>query len=1041
MRSWRCSGQWLVWAASRVHLGGKPMPTISLMIYYWISVLGLLICSAFPVTAADDGVCARVGLRLDQSAVMTRTAFRATLELNNNDPAVPLSSIAASVEIKDAQGLPANARFSIQTPNLENIDRLDGNGTLGPSSKAFIRWLLIPAEDAAPTAPTEFFVGGQFSYNLGGTPAQVVLEPVKITVYPDAALELKYFHQREVFSDDPFTPEVEPPQPYSLVVMVKNRGAGAAKSLKISSGQPQIVSNDKGLLIDFRLVNTVLEGTNTGNSLSLDFGRIEPGAIKIAEWQFASSLQGFFRDFSATFQHEDSLGETRLSTIKSVSIHEMTHLVEAGYAFADGRADFLVNDVPDPEYLPDTLYLSDGTNFPVGITRSFNLDQAPSQNRLQVQLTAPLPSGWAYLRIPEPSDGQLTLTSVQRSDGAAIAVGRNVWTTDRVFPGPSVRPIRTNILHLLDFDSTGVYTLFYNNSAPSDSVPPSSQVAALPSQSTAQIPLTWSGEDNSGGSGIASFDIFVSEDNGPFVLWLGQTALQGAIFSGAVGKSYSFYSRATDNSGNRETAPGSPDAQTMVSIVNHAPVLPAFGTQTLDEGSTLSLLINASDTDLPANTLTYALGPGAPAGAFLNPSTGLLTWPTSEALGPSTNQISIRVSDNGTPSLSSTGSVTIIIREVNTPPSLAPIIDRRGSEGQLVTFTNTASDLDIPAQNLSFSLGSGAPAGTSVHPVTGVFSWRPSDIQGGTTNKIAIIVSDDGLPMLSSTQFFSINVRDTRPDFALNLGSTQILAGASASVPVHLASGLDLVSINLDFSLSGEGLTNLNLTSLAPEVASANILSKGQNRYAVHFDGRADNPLQGNFPLAQLAFDSAADAHSTIARLTPASVAGTRNAAGSALSGKGQQGRVFLVGPEPIVDAWFATNQNRMLTLYGHPGASYEVSYSTNLSGTNWSFARRVPLTNLFQTFQADVPSQQVYYRAHEFSADPPLLELKSGGTNASLIIYGRPGTNYNLQYATNLAGLNPWYQQQSVVLTNSFRVLTNLGISDSIRFYKVQRP
>ena len=142
---------------------------------------GVIILGAGSGEAQSDGVCAKVGLRLDQSAVMTRTAFRATLEISNHDPASPLQSIGAQVEIKDATGEIANSRFQIEAPTLDQIDRVDGHGTLQPSTTATIRWLLIPSDEAAPTTNTEFYVGGQFSYTLGGLQAHVPLEPIKTT--------------------------------------------------------------------------------------------------------------------------------------------------------------------------------------------------------------------------------------------------------------------------------------------------------------------------------------------------------------------------------------------------------------------------------------------------------------------------------------------------------------------------------------------------------------------------------------------------------------------------------------------------------------------------------------------------------------------------------------------------------------------------------------------------------------------------------------------------------------------------------------------
>jgi magnesium transporter len=85
----------------------------------------------------------------------------------------------------------------------------------------------------------------------------------------------------------------------------------------------------------------------------------------VAKWLFTSSWQGFFRDFKATFKHEDTLGNIHLSTIKSVAIHEMEHIVQAGYQFEDGKPDYLVNDLPDPDNLTDLessarFYVEDG---------------------------------------------------------------------------------------------------------------------------------------------------------------------------------------------------------------------------------------------------------------------------------------------------------------------------------------------------------------------------------------------------------------------------------------------------------------------------------------------------------------------------------------------------------------------------------------------------------------------------------------------------------------------------------------------------------
>jgi hypothetical protein len=63
--------------------------------------------------------------------------------------------------------------------------------------------------------------------------------------------------------------------------------------------------------------------------------------------------------------------------------------------------------------------------------------------------------------------------------------------------------------------------------------------------------VSWSGQDDPGGSGIATFDVFVSTDGGPFTPFQTATTAAPATFAGAVGHTYGFYSVAIDEVGNR----------------------------------------------------------------------------------------------------------------------------------------------------------------------------------------------------------------------------------------------------------------------------------------------------------------------------------------------------------------------------------------------------------------------------------------------------------------------------------------------------------
>jgi hypothetical protein len=97
-----------------------------------------------------------------------------------------------------------------------------------------------------------------------------------------------------------------------------------------------------------------------------------------------------------------------------------------------------------------------------------------------------------------------------------------------------------------------------------DAVKPQSAVEALPATVDAvNFQVTWTGSDDEGGSGLAAFNIFVSEDDGPFVPWLLGTQLTTAEFLGGEGRRYAFYSVAFDNAGNQEDPPEVPDAVTV----------------------------------------------------------------------------------------------------------------------------------------------------------------------------------------------------------------------------------------------------------------------------------------------------------------------------------------------------------------------------------------------------------------------------------------------------------------------------------------------
>ncbi|HUW82026.1 MAG TPA: pre-peptidase C-terminal domain-containing protein [Phycisphaerae bacterium] len=105
-----------------------------------------------------------------------------------------------------------------------------------------------------------------------------------------------------------------------------------------------------------------------------------------------------------------------------------------------------------------------------------------------------------------------------------------------------------------------------------DDGPPSSHVLPLPASITTPFTVEWTGQDDEGGCGIATYEVYVSVDGGPFGLWV-SAADNSAAFPGQIGCTYAFYSMATDNVDNREQSPQEPDATTTVASPNNPPVI------------------------------------------------------------------------------------------------------------------------------------------------------------------------------------------------------------------------------------------------------------------------------------------------------------------------------------------------------------------------------------------------------------------------------------------------------------------------------------
>ncbi len=438
----------------------------------------------FPVLS--HAVCARVKIEIRQELTLERQAFDAHMTINNGLSHITLENVDVDVSFADEEGNsvlassdPDNtdAKFFIRVDSMDNIDDVDGSGTVAPSSSADIHWLIIPAPGASNGLElgTLYYVGATLTYTIGGDENVTEVSPDYIYVKPMPELTLDYFIPAEVYGDDAFSPEIEPPIPFSLGVRVQNNGFGVAKSLKIDSAQPKIVDNELGLLIGFIIEGSEVNGEPATESLLADFGDIEPNTSGMARWIMICTLSGQFIEFTAEFSHADELGGELTSLIDAVNTHFLVRDVVVDLPGRDLVKDFLAKD--GDVY---RIYESDSVDTQV-------MDQSASSGlslegqygtETHYTLTAPATAGFMYVQLPDPFNGQRIIAEAVRSDGKLIKT-ENVWLSKHRKADHSW----DYFINLFDVNTTNSYTIKFD--VP-ESVPQAPVLQYIPDRTRAE---------------------------------------------------------------------------------------------------------------------------------------------------------------------------------------------------------------------------------------------------------------------------------------------------------------------------------------------------------------------------------------------------------------------------------------------------------------------------------------------------------------------------------------------------------------------------
>ena len=275
------------------------------------------------------------------------------------------------------------------------------------------------------------------------------------------------------------------------------------------------------------------------------------------------------------------------------------------------------------------------------------------------------------------------------------------------------------------------------------------------------------------------------------------------------------------------------DLTVTVTDVNEAPVITSDGggaTAAVNaaENQTGVTTVTATDGDLPAQTLTFAITGGVDQGLFgIGAGTGVLTFNTApdfenpvDTGANNVYDVQVTVTDDGTPTLTDVQDIAVTVTSAND----APVITSDGggataalnaAENQTGVTTVTATDTDLPAQTLTFSISGGADQADFSIGTTGVLSFsaapdfeNPVDTGANNVYDVQVTVTDDGAPTLTDVQDIAVTVTDVNdaPVITSDGGGATAAVNAAenqTAATTVTATDADLPAQTLTFSISG----------------------------------------------------------------------------------------------------------------------------------------------------------------------------------------------------------------------------------------------
>jgi hypothetical protein len=253
---------------------------------------------------------------------------------------------------------------------------------------------------------------------------------------------------------------------------------------------------------------------------------------------------------------------------------------------------------------------------------------------------------------------------------------------------------------------------------------------------------------------------------------------------------------------------------TILGINDELPIIGSADAVSVAENDTAVVTVTATDADVPADTLTFSISGGADSSAFgIDAVTGDLTFnaaPDFETPGDADTDnvfdVQVQVSD-GTNDVTQDITVTVTAVDDNSPV-IGSADNASVTENATAVLTVAATDADLPADTLTFSISGGADAAAFAIDSLGVLTFAsapdfdvPGDSDGDNIYDVQVSVTDGTTAVTQDIAVTVTGVDDNAPVIG-SANAASVAENGTAVLTVAATDG-DAPGDTLVFSVSG----------------------------------------------------------------------------------------------------------------------------------------------------------------------------------------------------------------------------------------------